>query len=77
MRVANSLRIAILLTLCSALQGAAPAVAQTDPLPSWNDCAAKRALIEFAKATTAKGGPQYVAPELRIAVFDHVCTLWV
>jgi hypothetical protein len=29
--------------------------AQTDPLPSWNDGAAKKAIIEFVEATTEKG----------------------
>jgi hypothetical protein len=30
----------------------AEAYAQTDPLPSWNDGAAKKAIIEFMKTTT-------------------------
>jgi phosphoglycolate phosphatase-like HAD superfamily hydrolase len=55
----------------------AQAYAQTDPLPSWNDGAAKQAIVEFVKATTEKGSPQFVAPEARIAVFDQDGTTWV
>ena len=31
--------------------------AQTDPLPSWNEGAAKKAIVEFVKATTEKSSP--------------------
>jgi phosphoglycolate phosphatase-like HAD superfamily hydrolase len=55
----------------------AQAHAQTDPLPSWNDGPAKQAIVEFVKATTEKGSPQFVAPEARIAVFDQDGTTWV
>ena len=48
-----------------------------DPLPSWNDNPAKQAILEFVKATTTQGGPQFVAPEERIAAFDQDGTLWV
>jgi hypothetical protein len=64
---------------CAALLGAAPgrASAQSDPLPAWNDGAAKQAIVAFVKATTAQGGPQYVPPAERIAAFDQDGTLWV
>ena len=63
----------------------AQAYAQTDPstalgagpLPSWNDGAAKKAIVEFVKSTTEKGSPQFVAPEARIATFDQDGTTWV
>ena len=48
-----------------------------DPLSSWNDGPAKQAILEFVKATTTQGGPQFVAPEERIAAFDQDGTLWV
>jgi len=47
-----------------------------DPLPSWNDGAAKKSVVEFVKATTAKGGAKFVPPAERIAVFDNDGTLW-
>ena len=53
------------------------AQAQTDPLPSWNDGAAKQAILAFVKDTTTQGSPQFVPPEERIATFDQDGTLWV
>ncbi len=49
----------------------------TDPLPSWNDGATKTAIIDFVQDVTKKGGPDYVRPQERIAVFDNDGTLWV
>ncbi len=48
-----------------------------DPLPSWNDGAAKKAILDFARVTTDKASPQFVPPEQRIATFDQDGTLWV
>ena len=48
-----------------------------DPLPSWNDGAAKKAIVDFVKATTTQGGAQFVPPEERVATFDQDGTLWV
>ena len=48
----------------------------SDPLPSWNDGAAKTAIIKFVSATTQKDGRDYVPPAERIAVFDNDGTLW-
>jgi len=53
------------------------ALAQTDPLPSWNDGAAKKAIITFVKDTTTQGGPKFVPQPERIATFDQDGTLWV
>ena len=55
---------------------AALAHAQTDPLPSWNDDAAKKRIVNFVRATTMEAGKDYVAPADRIAVFDNDGTLW-
>jgi hypothetical protein len=62
--------------LLASLIAGAEAHAQTDPLPSWNDGAAKKAIIAFVQATTSSG-PTFVAPEARIATFDQDGTLWV
>jgi hypothetical protein len=59
-----------------AFMAAAPVMAQTDPLPSWNDGAAKRAIVEFVQRVTASGGTDFVLPAERIAVFDNDGTLW-
>jgi phosphoglycolate phosphatase-like HAD superfamily hydrolase len=53
-----------------------PVQAQTDPLPSWNDGAAKQAIVQFVKKTTTQGSPQFVPPAERIATFDQDGTLW-
>ena len=48
-----------------------------DPLPSWNDGAAKQAIFDFVKATTDQSSPNFVPPAARIATFDQDGTLWV
>jgi phosphoserine phosphatase len=47
-----------------------------DPLPSWNDTAAKQSIVEFVEKVTKGGGPDFVPPAERIAVFDNDGTLW-
>ncbi|MXN64902.1 haloacid dehalogenase-like hydrolase [Stappia sp. GBMRC 2046] len=56
---------------------ASAALAQDDPLPSWNDGASKQAIVEFVEAVTTDGGADFVAPADRIATFDNDGTLWV
>jgi phosphoserine phosphatase len=51
--------------------------AQTDPLPSWNDGSAKKAIVEFVRVTTTDGSPTFVPAPERIATFDQDGTLWV
>jgi phosphoglycolate phosphatase-like HAD superfamily hydrolase len=70
LRLVQGLMFSVALTLC------AHAIADTDPLPSWNDGAAKKAIVEFVHATTTSG-PKFVPPEARIATFDQDGTLWV
>jgi haloacid dehalogenase-like hydrolase len=47
-----------------------------EPLPSWNDGAAKKAIVEFVEKVTKKGTADYVPPAERIATFDNDGTLW-
>lgn len=47
-----------------------------DALPSWNDGAAKSAILDFVGRVTEEGGPGYVPPAERIATFDNDGTLW-
>ncbi len=51
-------------------------VALADPLPSWRAGAAKDAILAYVEAVTEVGGPSYVTPGERIAVFDNDGTLW-
>ena len=52
-------------------------LAQTDPLPSWNDGPTKQAIVNFVQRTTEKSSTRFVPPEERIATFDQDGTLWV
>ncbi|WP_291914067.1 HAD family hydrolase [Accumulibacter sp.] len=52
---------------------AAPVV---DPLPSWNDTASRRAIVEFVEKVTHEASPNYVPAPERIATFDNDGTLW-
>ena len=65
------------LALAFALLCSSAMAQSTDPLPSWNDGAAKQAIVELVRATTESGSPDYVAPEDRLATFDQDGTLWV
>ena len=47
-----------------------------DPLPSWNDGAAKNTIIAFVTRVRTEGGPDYVPETRRIATFDNDGTLW-
>src|SRR5262249_14987947 len=47
-----------------------------DSLPSWNDTAPKKTIIEFVERVTKEGSPNFVTPEQRIATFDNDGTLW-
>lgn len=56
--------------------GGAIADAQTDPLPSWNDGAAKTAIVDFVARVTKDGSKDFIPVEQRIATFDNDGTLW-
>jgi len=45
-------------------------------LPSWNDTASKKAIVEFVEQVTTPGASTFVQPADRIAVFDNDGTLW-
>lgn len=53
-----------------------PVLAQADPLPSWNEGAAKRAIMNFVGAVTDEGSPDFVPLPQRISTFDNDGTLW-
>ena len=48
----------------------------TDPLPSWNDTAPKKAIVAFVEKITKEGSANFVLPAERIATFDNDGTLW-
>jgi len=48
----------------------------TDPLPAWNEGAAKQSVVTFVDKVTTEGSPEFVPRAERIAVFDNDGTLW-
>jgi phosphoglycolate phosphatase-like HAD superfamily hydrolase len=52
-------------------------LAAKDPLPSWNDGPAKKAILDFVHATTDRMSSKFVPEPERIATFDQDGTLWV
>ncbi|MBO0727300.1 MAG: haloacid dehalogenase-like hydrolase [Blastocatellia bacterium] len=73
----------ILLATALGFGAAQPSVlqrAQTgrgDPLPSWNEGAAKRGIIDFVTRVSREGGPDFTPAADRVATFDNDGTLWV
>src|SRR5215469_5281570 len=45
-------------------------------LATWKDGAAKSQILDFVARVTQQGGPDFVSPAERIAVFDNDGTLW-
>jgi hypothetical protein len=70
--------LATLTTACTAAPPppSARATPAADPLPSWNDGAARQAIVRFVTDVTTEDGPGHVPPAERIAVFDNDGTLW-
>jgi phosphoserine phosphatase len=75
-RIGLTSRLQILVCLLCVVAIAAVAQAQ-DPLPFWNEGAAKQAIVNFVHATTDPNSPNFVPPEHRIATFDQDGTMWV
>jgi hypothetical protein len=70
------MRLARLGGLCVLVVACSPPFARQDPLPSWNDTAAKRAILSFVDKVTRSGSPDFVPLPERIATFDNDGTLW-
>lgn len=47
-----------------------------DPLPSWNDGAAKKAIVDYVESATDSGSSAFIPVADRIATFDNDGTLW-
>jgi len=69
-------QILIAAALVCALALTATMANAADPLPSWNDGAAKKSIIAFVGKVTTAGSPDFVPIPERIAVFDNDGTLW-
>jgi phosphoglycolate phosphatase-like HAD superfamily hydrolase len=66
-----------MLAAAAVLLVAPAALAQSDPLPSWNDTGPKAAIVAFVDKVSKQGSPDLVPEPERIAVFDNDGTLWV
>jgi hypothetical protein len=70
---ATLISVQLLPALPVSAQNAADAA---DPLPSWNEGASKKSISTLSHERPRTGGPDYVSPEHRIAIFDNDGTLW-
>ena len=70
----NPFRRALLLFLAIGL--GTPAQGMADPLPAWNDTAARERIIAFVEAVTDPTSPDFVPAAERVAVFDNDGCLW-
>ena len=66
-----------LVSLGLAIWSGQAALAQADPLPSWNEGATKKSITDFVARVTTQGGPDFVPVDQRIATFDNDGTLWI
>ena len=68
--------LADLLVSAATTQMTGSALAQEDPLPSWNEGRTKRAIHDFVSAISTVGSADFVPASERIATFDNDGTLW-
>jgi hypothetical protein len=66
----------IAIVLLAAVAFTTTMVRAADPLPSWNEGAAKESIITFVEKVTKPGSPDFVPEPERVAVFDNDGTLW-
>jgi hypothetical protein len=59
----------------TAAAGPLPEAKASDSLHSWNSGPVKSAIVKFVRDVTTEGGPSYIPPAERIAVFSHDGTL--
>ena len=64
------------LCACAVTFAAGDLCFSADPLHSWNDGAAKTAILRFVEEVTSENGKSFVPPAERIATFDNDGTLW-
>lgn len=64
------------LALVASITVVLPAIAQSNPMSSWNDGAAKAAIVDFVRRTTTDSSSELVPFADRVAVFDNDGTLW-
>src|SRR5262245_4762826 len=73
MNLPTHLGVAVLVVLAS---GHARLAMAAEALPSWNDTAPKKAIVDFVGKVTRQGSADFTPAAERIAVFDNDGTLW-
>lgn len=68
--------LAGLLVSAAATLRSTSALAQNDPLPSWNEGRPKSSILDFVSAVSREGSADFVPVPERIATFDNDGTLW-
>ncbi len=69
-------RLAIYLTALILSVRTSQSFSVVDPLPSWRNTAARKAIVTFVEKVTTEGSPDFVPIPARIATFDNDGTLW-
>ena len=65
------------ITFSTRIQAAGPSTESgACSLPSWNDGAPRKSIVDFLTKVTKADGPDFVQPAGRIAAFDNDGTLW-
>ena len=75
MKIARS-RNPMAIAIAFALSLETTAAHAADPLPSWNESAAKKSIVAFVEKITREGSPEFVPAAERIATFDNDGCLW-
>jgi phosphoglycolate phosphatase-like HAD superfamily hydrolase len=73
---ARPMLLSTMLMVCLGLACIQVASAADEPLPSWQDGPARRAIMDFVKCVTTPSGTDFVPERERIATFDNDDTLW-
>jgi phosphoglycolate phosphatase-like HAD superfamily hydrolase len=71
-----NLSLGLTVSAAAVLTAATALAPGPDPLPSWSDGSAKRAILDFVSEVSADGRASFVPVEDRIVVFDNDGTLW-
>ncbi len=64
------------LAACAVMLASCAPATESDPLPSWNDGAAKTNILTFVQHVTDSTNAGFVSISERVAVFDNDGTLW-
>jgi phosphoglycolate phosphatase-like HAD superfamily hydrolase len=70
------LLFALLLAGCSSKEPEKKKEVAVDPLPSWNNTATKKSIVDYVTKISKQGSKEFIPMEDRIATFDNDGTIW-